>query len=159
MGRTILAGVVVVFGAGFLFASDGTLAKGAAVLSGKPSGLVLRHGLPFRGGVARRSVFLPPIVPPLNIFNSGVAPRRYSYPVSGYRRAYGRDLPAAGVGVYYGSYDVGDGSLFVPSLPVSQSVVRSGGRRADGDWRDCSSQKLIVPSEDGGERSVTIHRC
>ena len=160
MGRTFLAGVVVVFGAGFLFASDGTLAKGAA-LSGKPSGLVVRHAVPFRGGVARRSVFLPPIVPPFNIFNSATAPRRYSYPVSGYRRAYGRDLPAAGVGVYYGSYDVGDEPLFVPSLPASQSADHSDSRfiRPSGDWRDCSSQRLLVPSEDGGERRVTIHRC
>ena len=152
MGRTFLAAVMVVVGSGFLFASDGTLAKGVA-LSGKPSGLV-RHAVPFRGAVARRSVFLPPIAPPFNIFNSGAAPQRYSYPVSGYRRAYGRDLPAAGVGVYYGSYGVGEEPLFVPSLPVSQSAVRS-----DSDWRDCSSQQVVVPSEAGGERRVTIHRC
>jgi hypothetical protein len=134
MGRTFLAGIVLVFGAGFLIPSDGTLAKGVA-LSGKPSGLFVKHGLPFRGNAAHKSVFLPPIVPPLNIFNSGAAPRRYSYPVSRYRRVFGDGLPAAGIGVYYGSYGV---------MP---------------DVSDCTSQQVIVPSEDGGERRVTIYRC
>jgi hypothetical protein len=157
MGRTFLAGVVIVFGAGFLVTSDGTLAKGAA-LTGKPSGLFVRHAVPFRSAVARRSVFLPPIAPPFNIFNPAATPRRYSYPVSGYRRAFGRDLPAAGVGVYYGSYGVGEEPFFVPVVPASQSAVRSNSRPSD-DWRDCSSQQVAVPSESGGERRVTIHRC
>jgi len=161
MGRTILAGVLVVFGSGFLLASDGALAKGVA-LTGKPSGLFVRHAVPFRAGAARRSVFLPPIAPPFNIFNPAATPRRYSYPVSAYRRAYGRDLPAAGIGVYYGSDDIsaylGDAPDFVPLVPAN---VRSDSRhnRADGDWRDCSSQQVVVPSEGGGTRRVTIHRC
>src|SRR4051812_24737658 len=114
MGRTFLAGVVVVFGSGFLFAPDGASAKGAA-LSGKSSGLIARHAVQFRSDAARRSVFLPPIVPPFNIFNPAASSRHFSHPASGHRRVYGRDLPAAGVGVYYGSYDAGDEPLLVPS--------------------------------------------
>ena len=139
MGRTFLAGFAAVLAACFISAPDAVLAKGTG-LSFKSTGLVARHALPFRRGITRSSILLPPVVPPFNIIGSAASPRSYSYPTASDRRVFGYGLPVGGIGVYYGPYsDPTDG------LDIA--------------GRDCVLRQQLVPLEDGGERRIRILRC
>jgi len=164
MGRIFAASLMAVFGNGSMLASAEAFAKPAGI-SGKPTGLVARHALPFRGGFPRRSVFLPPVVPPFNVINASAVPNRVFHPMSGYRRAFGYGLPAAGVGVYYGSYSIpldDAGEYVQPAFAISsgQPLVNTERRIQSAEYRrGCTSQAQMVPSEDGGERRVTVMRC
>ena len=163
-GRIFAASLTVALGAGLIFGSAETFAKPAG-LSAKSQGLVARHAYPFRRSIPARSVFLPPIVPPFSVPNVSVAAPRVLRPIVGYRRAFGYGLPAAGIGVYYGSDSIPSDDLarylqFPFATSTSQSVMNPDERIRYADFRRrCGSEVHIVPSEDGGERSITIRRC
>jgi hypothetical protein len=82
-----------------------------------------------------------------------------------FRRHFGRHLPVAGIGIWYGPlYEPGfynpgyyapvqQGPVIVTgndSAPVRERVA-AGGR--------CRSHAVVVPSEAGGERKVTVTEC
>ena len=81
-----------------------------------------------------------------------------------FRRVFGARLPRNGIGVYYGSsYDPGDVIGAVEPYAPVQAIADVAALR-DGDGavvigRRCSSQTVVVPSEAGGERPITITRC
>jgi hypothetical protein len=161
IGRVFAASLTITLGVGALgaglcsgsteaFAKSGGFSFKGSGLSVKGSGLSVRPRHSFQRSMQAPSVFLPPIVPPFSVQNASVAPTR---PIRGYRRAYGFDLPAAGIGVYYGPdlfpFDDLDREAFATSTSVRHAAVRRG----------CGSETHIVPAEDGGERSITIRRC
>jgi hypothetical protein len=158
IGRVFAASLTValVFGPVQTFAKSGGLSGGFSIKSGglsaKSSGLFsARHGHSFRARIPVRSVFLPPVVPPFGVGNASASPTRLLQPVApSYRRVFGYRLPAAGIGVYYGAGAIG------PVFPVVTSS--SPDVRYAEFARRCTETK-IVPSEEGGERSITIRRC
>jgi hypothetical protein len=83
-------------------------------------------------------------------------------------RFFGPGLPAAGVGVWYGSYfdPTAYGSYFDPAEYVAPTVSNAEPNSALASGRapaayaiGCRSQVVTVPSESGGERTVTVTRC
>ena len=82
-----------------------------------------------------------------------------------FRRHFGRDLPVAGVGIWYGPlYDTG---FYNPGsyAPVQQGpiiVTPNDGapvRERVAAGRGCRAHTVVVPSEAGGERKVTVTEC
>ena len=142
------------------FVKSGSLTGLPSGLTRLPSGLGVKRSFHYHGMV-RRSVLLPPIVPPLGVQNFSVAPYRVSYPRSYYRRAYGDGLPAAGIGIYFGPYAVAtDNDAFAAmTAEASGPALTTSYARPFDERRRCGAQTQIVPSESGGERRVTIVRC
>jgi hypothetical protein len=75
-----------------------------------------------------------------------------------FHRVFDARLPRNGIGAYYGSLsNPGDftgvpsvqTAAYTPALLENEAVI---GRR-------CGSQIVVVPSEAGGERPITIRRC
>jgi hypothetical protein len=73
-----------------------------------------------------------------------------------FHRVFGARLPRNGIGVYYGYNPddfIGTAPQMVanmPALPEDDGIVTS---------RRCGSQIVVVPSEAGGERRITVTRC
>ena len=163
IGRVFAVSLTVALGVG-LFGSAETFAKpgGFSIKSGglsaKSSGLSAGHARPFFRGIPARSVFLPPVVPPFSVGHASASPTRLLRPVGpiapSYRRVFGYGLPAAGIGVYYGALDGLGAYAQIPLVTSSGPDVRYAAFR-----RRCGSETQIVPSEEGGERSITIRRC
>ena len=154
IGRVFAASLTValLFGPAESFAKPGGFSIKAGGLSAKSSGLFsARHGHSFRARIPARSVFLPPVVPAFSVGNASASPTRLLRPVApSYRRVFGHRLPAAGIGVYYGADSIGP---LLPAVTSSSPDVRYAEFA-----RRCTETK-IVPSEEGGERSITIRRC
>lgn len=126
-----------------------------------------------RGSVVRHSAPRRAAQPSIHIqqgralaTTSAVVPSSHAAhvaPVKRYRRIFGRRLPRGGIGVYYGPiYGFGDFTDVdgpYPTMlsatgtpPFADDEVETIGRR-------CGSQAFVVPSEVGGERTVTVTRC
>jgi hypothetical protein len=89
--------------------------------------------------------------------------RAHVVPVRRFRRVFGPRLPLNGIGVNYGSnYDPGDYSGAAWQYPPVQTVADTPSL-FEGDsgviGRRCGSQTVVVPSEAGGERPITVTRC
>jgi hypothetical protein len=84
-------------------------------------------------------------------------------PATRYRRIFGRRLPRNGIGVYYGSvYGLGDFTWIDGQYPILLSATGTPPLPEDDgvtSARRCGSQAFVVPSEVGGERTVTVTRC
>jgi hypothetical protein len=134
-----------------------------------------------RGLVLRGAVLRPALRPSFHIgrpsFHIGRGPAlvtrgavvpniqpAYVAPVQRSRRVFGARLPRHGIGITYGSiYDAGDVIGVAGQLPPVQTVadlppLREGDRVA-AIGRRCSSQTVVVPSEAGGERPITVTSC
>ena len=127
-----------------------------------------------RGPVLRAAVPRPALQPSLHIGRApalvtksaalpNLRPARVA-PVQRFRRVFGARLPRNGIGVSYGSiYDPGDFIGVAGPYPPVQMVANTPPlREGDGavaGGRRCSSQTVVVPSETGGERPVTVTRC
>ena len=137
--------------------------------SARPGGSTIARGLVLRGGMLR-----PALQPSVHIgrapalVTSGAAVPNFHpahvAPVQRFRRVFGARLPRNGIGVYYGSiYDPGDVIGAVGQVAPVQTVADVPPLR-EGDGaavigRRCSSQTVVVPSEAGGERPITVTRC
>ena len=163
IGRAFAVSLTVVLGAGLFgtaetFAKPGGFSIKAGGLSAKAGGLSARHTRPFFRAVPSNSVFLPPVVPAFSVGNASASPTRLLRPVGpiapSYRRVFGYGLPTAGIGVYYGALDGLGAYAQIPLVTSSGPDVRYAAFR-----RRCGSEIQIVPSEAGGERSITIRRC
>lgn len=160
IGRVFAASLtfsLVLFGSAETFAKSGAVPGGFSIkaggLSAKSSGLFsARHSRPFFRTVPNHSVFLPPVVPAFSVGHASASPTRLLRPVApSYRRVFGHRLPATGIGVYYGANAI--------PLDVFPVVTSSGPDiRTAGFVRRCT-ETHIVPSEEGGERSITVRRC
>jgi hypothetical protein len=138
----------------------------ASARSGGPS---IGRGLVLRGAVLR-----PALRPsfhfgrgPALVTRGAVVPNiqpAHVAPVQRSRRVFGARLPRHGIGVTYGSiYDAGDVIGVAWQVPPVQTVadmppLREGDRVA-AIGRRCSSQTVVVPSEAGGERPITVTSC
>jgi len=172
IGRAFAVSLAVVLGVG-LFGSTETFAKSGALpggfsikagglsvkgFSAKAGGLSARHGHSFARFPAH-SVFLPPVVPAFSVGQASASPTRLLRPIGptapSYRRVFGYGLPAAGIGVYYGATSIPlDGLVESPPVAASSPDIRYAAFA-----RRCTYEIKIVPSEAGGERSITIRRC
>ncbi len=137
--------------------------------SARPGGSAIGRGLLFRGAVPR-----PALQPSVHIgrvpalVTGGAAVPNFHpaqvAPVQRFRRVFGARLPRNGIGVYYGSsYDSGDviGAVgqYAPVQAVADLPAPGEGAGAAVIGRRCSSQTIVVPSEAGGERPITVTRC
>jgi hypothetical protein len=112
-------------------------------------------GLPHVPGTLPAATHASFVAPGAAHANDGLA-RLHNHRVSG------PGLPLAGIGVYYGSLlaeepwlefaagDVHPQVEITGALPDSSQPVRHGG---------CDTQTVVVPSEAGGERAITVRRC
>ena len=121
--------------------------------SARAGGSAIGRGLMFRGAVARLPVSIGRgrsfVTPHAAVTHVHAAPTRR------FRRAFGARLPNNGIGVYYGpSYDPGDltGAASTSTMPVAGNEIAVLSRH-------CYSETIVVPSEAGGERSITVTRC
>jgi hypothetical protein len=162
IGRVFAASLTLalglLFGSAVTFAKPGGFSIKAGGLSAKSGGLSGRHAHPFHRVIPKSPVFLPPVVPPFSVGHASASPTRLLRPIApSYRRVFGYRLPAAGIGVYYGanSTPFDDFGAYAQS-PVVTSP--SPNLRTAEFARRCTETQ-IVPSEEGGERSITIRRC
>jgi hypothetical protein len=137
--------------------------------SARPGGSTIGRGLLFRGAVPRPA--LQPSVhigrAPAPVAGGAAVPNfnpAHVAPVQRFRRVFGARLPRNGIGVYYGSsYDPGGVIGAVgPYAPVQAVADVAAPRESDGAvviGRRCSSQTVVVPSEAGGERPITVTGC
>ena len=156
-----------------LVASVCTVCCIAAVLppveaSARSGGLTIGRGLMFRGAVLRPG--LRPSVRigrgPALVAKSAVVPNiqpAQVAPVRRFRRVFGARLPRNGIGVYYGSiYNPDDFIGAAWQYPPVQTVADMPPLLEGDDvviGRRCGSQTVVVPSEAGGERPITVTRC
>jgi hypothetical protein len=136
---------------------------GPVEASARAGGLTVGRGVMVHGAVARpglrRAVLIgrmPAVVPKRAVVpNFHVAHRT---PVQRFRRVFGPRLPRNGIGVFYGSTFDPDYFTGAAGQYPAQVVVDSP---SDGivPVRHCGSQTVVVPSEAGGERPITITRC
>lgn len=166
IGRVFAASLTLalglLFGSAETFAKSGAMSGGFSIKSGglsaKSGGLSGRHVHPFHRVIPKSSVFLPPVVPAFSVGHASASPTRLLRPVApSYRRVFGYRLPAAGIGVYYGANSIpfDDFGAYAQSPVVTSS---SPNLRTAEFARRCTETQ-IVPSEEGGERSITIRRC
>lgn len=73
-------------------------------------------------------------------------------PAKRFRRIFGSRLPRNGIGVFYGPVYSPDDFIGIGTPPLPEDDVTTIGRR-------CGPQAFVVPSESGGERTVTVTRC
>lgn len=137
--------------------------------SARPGGSAIGRGLLFRGAVPRPA--LQPSVhigrAPALVTGGAAVPNfhpAHVAPMQRFRRVFGARLPRNGIGVYYGSsYDPGDviGAVgpVAPVQAVADVAAPREGAGAVAGGRRCNSQTVVVPSEAGGERPITITRC
>jgi hypothetical protein len=143
------------------------LAVGEA--SARPGGLAIGRGLLFRGAVPR-----PAPQPSVHIgrapalVTGGAAVPNFHpaqvAPVQRFRRVFGARLPRNGIGVYYGSIYgpsdvIGAAGQYAPVQAVADVPAPGEGASAAVIGRRCSSQTIVVPSEAGGERPITVTGC
>jgi hypothetical protein len=80
-----------------------------------------------------------------------------------FRRVFGARLPRNGIGINYGSnYDPGDYTAAAWQYPAMQTVADTPSlleAESGVIGRRCGSQTVVVPSEAGGERPITVTRC
>jgi hypothetical protein len=137
--------------------------------SARPGGSTIARGLVLRGGMLR-----PALQPSVHIgrgpglvTNGAAVPNLHPAqvaPVQRFRRVFGARLPRNGIGVYYGSiYDpddvIGAAGQVAPVQTVADVAAPREGDGAGVIGRRCSSQTVVVPSEAGGEWSITVTRC
>jgi hypothetical protein len=84
---------------------------------------------------------------PVQATGLNVTPRRF-------HRVFGRRLPAAGIGIYYGpiydpAYDV-----YPPVLPPPLEIAAP-----DSGAAVCATHIVVVPAEAGGERPIRVTQC
>ena len=155
IGRVFAASLtfsLVLFGSAETFAKPGGFSIKAGGLSAKSGGLSGRHARPFFRVIPNRSVFLPPVVPAFSVGHASASPTRLLRPaVPSYRRVFGHRLPAAGIGVYYGANAI--------PLDVFPVVTSSSPDLRYAEFARRCTETHIVPSEEGGERSITVRRC
>ena len=132
------------------------------------------RGFAFRG--TPRPFGVRPFIAPRGVASFAVrrppAARMYAarfMPLQRAHRFFGPGLPATGIGVSYGSYydPTLYGSYFDPTayvapaenvIPYVQPTSTNAGQPT-AYTVGCRSQTVTVPSERGGERTVTITRC
>ena len=137
--------------------------------SARSGGSTIGRGLALRGAVPR-----PALQPSVHIgrgpalVTSGAAVPNihpaHVAPVQRFRRVFGARLPRNGIGVTYGSiYDpggvIGPVGQYAPVQTVADMPPLREGDGAVVIGRRCSSQTVVVPSEAGGERPITVTRC
>ena len=129
-----------------------TISRGPIIRSPAPRpALQSSVHIPARRALATKSAAVP------SIHASHVTPAKR------YRRIFGPGLPLNGVGVYYGPiYSPGNFTEIVGQYPTMEPVADMP-PLPDGDvaaiGRRCGPQAFVVPSEAGGERTVTVTRC
>lgn len=157
MNRVLVSGLVAVLGIAPVAMPLAASARGGGF--GMSRGIAVPGGL--RGiaprpiapiGLSRRPVLRLPVATPILALHRAPLPG-----LRFHRRFFGRDLPAAGVGVYYGSYGL-DNAL--PYLATSNAPsLPSVGDQAASPRRGCGTETRIVPAEAGGERRITMTYC
>jgi hypothetical protein len=136
--------------------------------SARSGGLTTGSGLMFRGAIPRPGLRPavrigqgPALVAKGAVVSAVVANIQpvHVAPVRRFRRVFGARLPHNGIGVFYGSIYNPDDFTGVPPvqtiadtppLLAGDSIVMA---------RRCGAQIVVVPSEAGGERPITITRC
>lgn len=131
--------------------------------SARSGGLTTGRGSMVRATVVQgglRSSFLtrrgPALVAKNAVFR--YAQPAHAAPVQRFHRVFGARFPRNGIGVY-------DGSIYNPDDYVGtapQTVSNAPELPEDEDvliGRRCGSQSVVVPSEAGGERRITVTYC
>jgi hypothetical protein len=79
----------------------------------------------------------------------------HGVPVRRFKRFFGPDFPLSGVGDFYGpTYGQAPYDTAVP-ITVDGTTPGEGDQRP----RRCRSHTVVVPSEAGGERQITVTEC
>jgi hypothetical protein len=133
--------------------------------SARSGGLTIGRGLMARGAGLRPSVLIGRRPAPVakHVVVRDVQPA-HGTPVRRFRRVFGARLPRNGIGVSYGSiYSpndfIGAGWQYAPATTVADMppLVEDDDGAMLG--RRCGAQTVVVPSEAGGARPITIWRC
>jgi hypothetical protein len=75
-------------------------------------------------------------------------------PIRRFKRFFGPRFPLSGVVVFYGpTYDP---VLYDTAVPIPMNGAAPG---EEDSGRGCRSHTIVVPSESGGERQVTVTQC
>jgi hypothetical protein len=131
--------------------------------SARSSGLTTGRGPMVRAAVLRgglRSSFLTRRGPALVAKNAVFRHVQSAHAVSvrRFHRVFGARFPRNGIGVYDGSISNPDDFLgTAPQTVSSTPVLPEDGEVLIG--RRCGSQSVVVPSEAGGERRITVTYC
>lgn len=145
MTPRMLIGAIAVLGIGLVLAPVAASARGGAAAGGRA----------FHGGVGQplvRPGFVPPAVAvgaPVHTLRVGLRHRQpFRWQPAGWGGWYGGSSDPAAYAVPYDSYS--SSAPTVDAAPASFIPVRPPG---------CGSQTKTVPSEAGGQRTITITRC
>lgn len=162
VNRTVVAGLLAFLGADAMLAPPQASARAGGFVAGRADfnlGGLGRGG--FRiGDVHRlggqplvRPGQLPPPIGGAAVIQpaSGLAPLRH------HRRFFGQGLPVTGIGVWSGPFyqPIVDGGTIDRAIGAGAADDRPP-VRGDGV---CRSETRIVPSENGGERSIRMTWC
>jgi hypothetical protein len=94
---------------------------------------------------------------PVPLSGRPVAVNRASALEPHHRRFFGFGLPIGGIGVWEGPFDQPGTDVGYLDRPAGATAAQDGDRMvAD---RGCRSETRIIPSENGGERSIRITWC
>lgn len=136
--------------------------------SARSGGLTVGRGLMVRSAVVRPGLRPSVLIGrrPALVARSAVVPhiqQARGTPAPRFRRVFGARLPRNGIGVFYGSvYNPDDFTGATSQYPPVQVVADTAPLlESDGIAisRRCGSQTVIVPSEAGGKRTITVTRC
>jgi hypothetical protein len=80
-------------------------------------------------------------------------------PVRRFKRFFGRDFPLSGVGDFYGAPFYGPTYDQAPYDTVVSTLVDRTTPGEEDSRRGCRSHTVVVPSQAGGERQITVTQC